>query len=158
MVLGSRSEKGDSSDINLLDRSGEGAVGLLGLQDERVQVADDEGDRVDRVGGEVGEVGWNVPGEDTSVNGRVEGLDPSAEHLGSLGDGRDISEPVNIVHLRENRTLDRSVPQNPLNLQTSLADQLCGSPGTKQPEPKLLERGRKGEQVGLVVHREESWG
>lgn len=54
--------------------------------------------------------------------------------------------------------LDRSVLQNPLNLQTSLADQLCGSPGTKQPEAELLERGRKGEQVGLVVHREESWG
>jgi spore coat protein U-like protein len=50
------------------------------IEDERVQVADDEGDRVDRVGGEVGEVGWNVPGEDTqkpdcTLAGAIEEID-----------------------------------------------------------------------------------
>jgi hypothetical protein len=65
VVLGSGTEKGDSSDVNLLDGSSKGTVGLLGLQDERVKVADDKGDGGNVVVGEVLEVGGNVSGQDT---------------------------------------------------------------------------------------------
>jgi hypothetical protein len=65
VVLGRSSEKGDTSDVNLLDSRGQGAVGFGGLQDERVQVADDEGDWGDRIVGQVFQVGGDVSGEDT---------------------------------------------------------------------------------------------
>lgn len=65
MVLGSGTEKGDSSDINLLDSSGERTVGLLSLQDKGVQVADDKRDGGDVVVGKVLEVGRDVSGKDT---------------------------------------------------------------------------------------------
>ena len=65
VVLGSGSEESDTTDVNLLDGAGEGAVGLLRLQDEGVQVANDQGDGGDAVGLEVGEVGGDIPGEDS---------------------------------------------------------------------------------------------
>ena len=65
VVFGTGTEKGDTSDINLLDGAGERAVGLLGLEDEGVQVADDEGDGGDVVVGEILEVGRDISGKDT---------------------------------------------------------------------------------------------
>lgn len=65
MVLGRSSEKGDTSDVDLLNGTGERAVGLLSLQNERVKVADDQGDGRDLVGSQVGQVGFDVPRQDT---------------------------------------------------------------------------------------------
>ncbi len=64
MVFSSGPEESDTSNVNLLDRTCEGAVRLLGLEDERVEVADDEGDGGDVVGSKVGEVGVNLAGQD----------------------------------------------------------------------------------------------
>lgn len=65
VVLSSSSKKGDSSDVDLLDGSGEGAVGSGDGGLEGVEVADDEGDGGDFVGGEISEIGSDVSGEDT---------------------------------------------------------------------------------------------
>lgn len=114
MVLGRGAEEGDAADVDLFDSLGDrrrrdAGDGLV----ERVQVADDDVDRGDLLGVEVGRVGGDVAGEDawrggsyfsprsfkralrreeelTAVDGGVEGLDSSAEHLRSLGDVRDI--------------------------------------------------------------------
>jgi hypothetical protein len=40
--------------------------------------------------GEVILVGLEITGKDTTVHGGVEGLDTATEHLGGVGDGRDI--------------------------------------------------------------------
>lgn len=65
MVLGCGTEKGDTSDVDLLDSRSKGAVGLAGLQDEGVEVANDEGNGGDGVGSEIGKVGGDVPGDNT---------------------------------------------------------------------------------------------
>jgi hypothetical protein len=65
VVLRGGSEEGDASDVDLLDGTGEGAVGLGDLLDEGVEVADDEGDGGDLVGSKVGEVGLDLSGENT---------------------------------------------------------------------------------------------
>lgn len=65
VVLGSRSEEGNTSDVNLLDRSSERALGVGDRQDEGVEVADDKGDGRDLVGGKVGQVGLDLSGKDT---------------------------------------------------------------------------------------------
>jgi hypothetical protein len=64
VVLGRRPEEGDAANVNLLDRAGERAVGLLRLEHEGVQVAGDDRDGRDRVGREVGQVGRDVARED----------------------------------------------------------------------------------------------
>jgi hypothetical protein len=63
VVLGSCAEEGDAADVDLFDGSGEGAVRLGGLEDEGVQVADDEGDGRDLVGGQIGEVRVDLAGQ-----------------------------------------------------------------------------------------------
>ena len=58
-----------------------------GVRGERVEVPHDQVDRCDTAGLEVGHVaGVRAVGEDPAVNRRMEGLDPSAQHLGGTGD------------------------------------------------------------------------
>jgi len=57
------------------------------LRLERVQVADDEVDRGDVLGGEVLEMGLDRPvGQDAGMDGRVQGLYAPSQHLGHPGD------------------------------------------------------------------------
>ena len=44
-----------------------------------------------------------------------------------------------------------------LNLKTGLSDQLGGTSASEQTEPELLERLCEGEQVGLVVDRQQGF-
>lgn len=85
VVLSSGTEEGDTANVDLLDSAGESAVGLGGLEDEGVEVADNKGDLVDAVVGEVGLVALDRTCEDTAVDRGVEGLDAAAEHLGRVG-------------------------------------------------------------------------
>jgi hypothetical protein len=70
VVLGCSSKKGYTSNVDLLDSGSKGAVGLAGLENEGVEVADDEGDWGDGVGSEVGKIGGDVPGQDTCLSAR----------------------------------------------------------------------------------------
>lgn len=64
MVFGGGAKEGDAADVDLFDRFGEGAVGFGDGGGEGVEVADDDGDWGDGLGGEVRLVGGDVTGED----------------------------------------------------------------------------------------------
>ena len=113
VVLGRGAEERDASDVDLLDGLGDCGRGNLGDGlVEGVQVADDDRDGRDLLGLEVRDVGRDVTGEDswpyntrsalpskasisadrrTSVNGGVEGLDATSEHLGCARDVGNIA-------------------------------------------------------------------
>jgi hypothetical protein len=74
VILGSSSEKGDTSNIDLLNSAGEGTVGLLSLENERVEIADDKSDGRDVVGGQVGEVRVDLSRKNTWILARA-GID-----------------------------------------------------------------------------------
>jgi hypothetical protein len=65
VVLGGGSEEGDTTDIDLLNSGSEGAIGLGGLHDEWVEVANHQSDRGDLVGSQVCKVGFDLSGKDT---------------------------------------------------------------------------------------------
>ena len=65
VVLGSGPEKGHSTDVNLLDGSLDGDAGGGNGLDERVEVANNDGDLGNGVGEEISVIGRNVPGKDT---------------------------------------------------------------------------------------------
>lgn len=67
VVLGSGTEEGDTTDINLLDGTSKGAVMLGGLKNEGVEIADNKSDGRDLVGREVGKVRRNVSRKDTYI-------------------------------------------------------------------------------------------
>lgn len=109
VVLGSSTKEGDTANVNLLNGTGKSAIRLGGLKDERVEVADNEGDGRDLVGSEVGKVRRNISRKDTctvsatvvfqririaltTVNSGVEGLDSTTQHLRGLGDVGNIPE------------------------------------------------------------------
>lgn len=91
VVLGSGSDEGNAANVNLLDSLGDADVDLGDSVLEGVEVADDVVDLVDVLLSQVLFVRGEVPSQDTSVDGGVERLDPAGKHLGSLGDGRDVS-------------------------------------------------------------------
>lgn len=80
VVLGRSSEEGNTSNVDLLNGGGEGAVGLGRLKDEGVEVAGDDGDGSDRVGSKVGQVGRDVSRKDTWGGRR-----PTSDQEGVLG-------------------------------------------------------------------------
>ena len=65
MVLRRCTEKGDTADIDFLDGVCERAVGLCYGLGERVEVADDDRDGGDGLGGEVLMIGGDVARKDT---------------------------------------------------------------------------------------------
>lgn len=97
VVLGSSTEESYTSDVDLLNRTCKSAVRLGGLHNKGVEVADDKGDLVDTVVGKVSLVGLDRTCEDTTVDSGVEGLYATAEHLGGVGDRRDIPSVSLIV-------------------------------------------------------------
>eukprot|EP00128_Syssomonas_multiformis_P015055 Colp12_sorted_trinity150504_noHs@9989 len=86
VVLRSSTEQGHAADINVLnsisDRHALLGNGLL----EGVEVAHNDVDVLVATGSHVSIVAGDVTGKNTSVNGRVEGLHTTTEHLGGLGD------------------------------------------------------------------------
>jgi len=120
VVLGGRTKKGNSSNVDFLDgfrdrRRGDASDSFV----ERVKVANNDGDGSDLLGDEVGLIRRNIPGKDTyseetrmsisgksqklklrnlrkltSVNSRVKGLYSSTEHLRSTSDVGNISTTV----------------------------------------------------------------
>lgn len=109
VVLGSSTEESDTTDINLLNGTGEGAVRLEGLKDEGVEVADNKSNGRDHIGSKVGKIRRNVSRKDTcivlaivpfrrtrirltTVDSGVKGLDSAAQHLRGLGDVGNIPE------------------------------------------------------------------
>ncbi len=78
VVLGGGAHHGRAADVDELDGR---------VRGERVQVRDHQVDGVDAVGLQVGQVlGLGAVGQDPAVDLGVEGLDPSAQHLGRAGD------------------------------------------------------------------------
>lgn len=65
MVLGCSPEERYTTNVNLLDGTCQGTIGLGGLHHKGIEVADDQGDGGDLVGSEIGQVGLNVSGQDT---------------------------------------------------------------------------------------------
>ena len=86
VVLGRGADHRRSADVDLLDALVGRRAGLHGLP-ERVEVDDDELERLDPELVELGEVvGLAGVGEDPGVHPRVEGLDPALEALGEAGE------------------------------------------------------------------------
>lgn len=94
VVLGRGTEESDTADVDLLNGASDGAVWLLGLEDEGVQVADNDRDLVNLVVGKVLQVRVDVARENTTVDSGVERLDTATEDLGGVGDRRDIAAGV----------------------------------------------------------------
>ena len=123
-VLRCRSDHGRPADIDELDR---------GVRGEGIEVADHEIDRLDVVRCQVSEVlGLGAIGQDPAVDLRMQGLDPSPEHLRARGDGRHID--VGDARLDER---SRRLPAG---------DEL---------DTELLEAPSKGDETCLVVHAEQ---
>ncbi|TLD22845.1 hypothetical protein PspLS_07561 [Pyricularia sp. CBS 133598] len=91
VVLCGGADQGDAANVDLLNGLGDGDVDLGDGVLEGVQVADDVVDLIDALLGKILLVRLEVAGQDAGVHGRVEGLDPASQHLGGLGDGRDVS-------------------------------------------------------------------
>ncbi len=90
VVLRGGADESDTADIDLLNSLGHRDVNLGNRVLEGVQVADDVVDLIDVLLGKVLLVRGEVAGQDAGVDGRVEGLDAAGEHLGGLGNGRDV--------------------------------------------------------------------
>ena len=90
VVLGSSTNEGNTTDIDLLNGLGDADVDLGDGVLEGVKVANNVVDLVDVLLGKVLLIGGKVAGQDTGVDGGVEGLDTASKHLGGLGDGRNI--------------------------------------------------------------------
>ena len=87
------------------------------------------------------------------MNSRVEGLDPTSEHLGGLGDRGDIPGRDTIIRT----CLDDTdvVNVHLLNLHTSFSDLLGSTTGSKESETKFLQSLGKGKQSSLVIDRQQ---
>jgi hypothetical protein len=83
----------------------------------------------------------------------MEGLDPTSEHLGGLGNRRYIPDRDSRVRT----CLAEAEVANiySLNLHTSFSDLLGGTTGSKKSETKFLQPFGKGKQSGLVVDRQQ---
>ena len=96
MVLGRRPDHRRPADVDLLDQAVEvelAAQGPLGRGGERVEVDDDELERLDAGRRQLLAVGGEAAvGEDPAVDPRVERLHPPVEHLREAGDGGDVGD------------------------------------------------------------------
>jgi hypothetical protein len=84
-VLGRRPQEGHAADVDLLDGFGRRHVRAGDGGGERVEVADDQVDGGNGVGGQLGCVRGRVAGQDAAVDGRVQRFDAPAEHLRRAG-------------------------------------------------------------------------
>ena len=91
VVLGSSTDQSDTTNVNLFDGLGDADVGLGNGVLEGIEVADNVVNLVDVLVGQILLIGLEVTGEDTGVDGGVQGLDTARQHLGRLGDGTDVS-------------------------------------------------------------------
>ena len=132
-VLGRRAEKARSADVDLLGQLVEvGLAPLRGLR-EGIEVDRQDLEWADGLGREVGAMlGAPTVGEQTAVDARVEGLDPTVEHLRHARDGRDIGD-------RESR----------------LAERLGRPAGRNELEAPLMQTAGELGDTGLVRDRQE---
>ena len=89
VVLGRGAHHRRPADVDVLDGVLEGAAGLGDGRGERIQVDDDEVDRLDAVLAHHGVVGA-APAEQAAVDLRVQGLDPAVHDLREAGDRRHV--------------------------------------------------------------------
>ena len=97
----------EHTDIDLLNGLGNGDTFLGNSLLEGVQVAGNNVDLLDGLGGQIGLIRGDITGQDTTMDSRVKGLDTSAQDLGGLGDRRDI--PVDFGFEVNNREAFGSV-------------------------------------------------
>ena len=91
VVLGGRPDHRRPADVDLLDEIVEADARLVGRGGERIEVDDDEIERVDRGGGERLPMRRQPPiGEDAGVDARMERLDSAVEHFREAGHGGDV--------------------------------------------------------------------
>ncbi len=133
VVLGGGPDQGRSPDVDLLDRLLVGDGLLRHGRLERVEVDDDELDGGDAAGVEVVAVFRLAEvGEDRPMDHGMEGLDPAAQHLGSVG------------HVRHRGDRKAGLPQHP------------GGPARRHQLGPALDQGA-GElhEPGLVPYRQQ---
>ena len=76
-----------AADVDLLDQLVERRLGVAPRPCKRIQIHDDEVDRLDALSGQRREVvGPMAAGQDAAVDRRMEGLDAAVHHLGEAGD------------------------------------------------------------------------
>lgn len=148
VVLGCSTDKGNTTNIDLLDGLGDADVDLGDGVLEGVQVADNVVDLVDVLLGKILLVGGKVSGQDTGVDGGVEGLDTASEHLGGLCDGRDIPEGL-LCQLEP--IVQQKMKLYALDREPGLADHLGGTTRGKNANILLDEALSQVQQTSLVV-------
>ena len=124
VVLGGRPHERRPADVDRVDAR---------LLDERVQVHDNERDRRDVVGGEVGLVGGvRRVGEDSAVHLRVQRDHAMVEDRRVAGHRRQLG-----------------------HRNSSIGDDGCGAPARHQLPTERVQPGGELDHAGLVEHREE---
>ena len=89
-VLRSRANEARPADVDFLNKGVERGGGIRSGAHERIQVHDDDVDRLDAVAGDgVEVVGARPAGEDPAVDRRVQRLHAPVQHLGKPGNLRD---------------------------------------------------------------------
>jgi hypothetical protein len=133
MVLGRRPDHGRAADVDLLDTGVDVAAGRHRLG-ERVEVADQQVERLDAELGQLGPVLVEaLVGQQPRVHRRMQRLHPAAQALG---------EPGELLH--------------PGDRQSERGDQVRGLTGGDDLDPVLAERGEQLGQSRLVVHADQS--
>ena len=124
VVLGRRARHGRATDVDRLD---------VGLVEERIQVRDNEIERLDRVRLEVGAVrGLPAVGEQPAVDLRVQRHHSVIEHLRNAGD---------VVHGGDG--------------DPGCGDGLRCSTRRHELDPEVVQLAREIDEAGLVPHREQ---
>jgi hypothetical protein len=78
------------TNIDFLNSLGDGDAWLCNSLLERIEVAGDNVDLLDGLSEEIGLIGGDIAGQNTTMNSRVKSLDTTAQDFGSLGDCRHI--------------------------------------------------------------------
>ena len=101
MILGRRAHHGRAADVDVLDRFLERAARLRDGGGKRIEIDDDEVDRLDAVLAHDGVVDA-APAEQSAVDLRMQRLDAAVHDFGKTGDGRHIGDldAVGAQHLR----------------------------------------------------------
>ena len=134
MILGGGADHRRPTDVDLLDRLGQGHPGPGHGRLERIERHDDQVDRRNAVALEGLEVGGHVAtGQDAAVNLRVQRLHPAVEHLGKAGV---------VGHLGDR--------------QARLGQQLRGAAGGQQLHAERVQRAGEVDDAGLVRDRQQS--
>ena len=125
-VLGGAADHGRAADIDILDGVLEGDSFLRDGLAERIEVHADQVDRLDAVFFQGFHMGGHVPaGQDTAVNLRMEGLDPSVADFREAGHFTDSNRPDALAFQKLLRSAGRDDFPTKIDKPLDESDETC---------------------------------